>query len=167
MKTLLKVANIDYVEEVEYSIVGKETKLKTAILKELDIDRWNSLAERTNTISFERMVGRKPVNYAEVKEWVRSLIEKPKKDTRIDYGKILKKCRLRAGLTQQRLSFELYYSREIVSKIETGRKKVDLQTFMDWIRATGTEKFVLEMLGIYRLEILFEDTKKAPAVTGA
>lgn len=47
-----------------------------AILEEYCTDRWNALAERTNTESFIRMTGRQPVNYEEVQTWVKGLSER-------------------------------------------------------------------------------------------
>ncbi len=44
-----------------------------AILEDYDTARWNALAERQNTKMFVQMNGRDPVNYEEVRSWVRSL----------------------------------------------------------------------------------------------
>lgn len=43
------------------------------ILEDYSVDRWNSLAERTNTRMFIQLNGRDPVDYEEVRSWVRSL----------------------------------------------------------------------------------------------
>ncbi|MDM5246218.1 MULTISPECIES: hypothetical protein [unclassified Lysinibacillus] len=69
------VKNVDFVGESFSRIVGQEVKMETVVLEELDTSRWNTLAERTNTKSFIRMVGREPVNYAEVQAWVKGLSE--------------------------------------------------------------------------------------------
>lgn len=69
------IKNVGFVGEAEYSVLGQEIKMKTVTLEELDTNRWNALAERTNTKSFIRMVGREPVNYEEVQAWVKSLSE--------------------------------------------------------------------------------------------
>ena len=53
--------------------------LNIAVLEDYDVDRWNALAERTNTRMFIQMNGRDPVNYEEVRVWVRSLSEQNKK----------------------------------------------------------------------------------------
>lgn len=50
-----------------------------ATLEDYDTVRWNTLAERTNTRMFIQMNGRNPVNYEEVRVWVRSLSEQNKK----------------------------------------------------------------------------------------
>lgn len=50
-----------------------------ATLEDYDTVRWNALAERTNTRMFIRINGRDPVNYEEVRVWVRSLSEQNKK----------------------------------------------------------------------------------------
>lgn len=44
------------------------------ILEDYDTDRWNSLAERTNTRSFIEVNGYEPANYEEVKAWIQSFI---------------------------------------------------------------------------------------------
>lgn len=46
---------------------------KVAILEDYDSERWNALAEKQNTKMFIQMVGRKPRDYEEVREWVRRL----------------------------------------------------------------------------------------------
>lgn len=62
------VRNIDFIEG--YNV---------AILEDYSVERWNSLAERTNTYMFIQMNGRDPLNYEEVRVWVRSLSEQNKK----------------------------------------------------------------------------------------
>lgn len=59
------IKNIDFIE-------GSNI----AILEEYCTDRWNALAERTNTKSFIRMTGRQPMNYEEVQTWVKGLSER-------------------------------------------------------------------------------------------
>ncbi|MFJ7953977.1 hypothetical protein ACIQZG_20970 [Lysinibacillus sp. NPDC096418] len=76
------VKNVKYVGEAEYDIVGQNVKMKTVVLEELYKDRWNSLAERTNTASFIRMTGKQPKDYAEVQEWVKSLTSGKEKSRR-------------------------------------------------------------------------------------
>lgn len=76
------VKNFDFVSEAVCDIVGLDVKMKTIVLEELDSDRWNALAERTNTKSFIRMLGREPVNYAEVQTWVRGLSSDKEKSRR-------------------------------------------------------------------------------------
>lgn len=68
------IKNVNFVGE-SFPEIGQEVKMETVVLKELDTNHWNSLAERTNTKSFIRMVGRTPVNYAEVQAWVKGLSE--------------------------------------------------------------------------------------------
>lgn len=76
------VKNVNFVGEAGYGIAGQDKKMKTVVLEELDMNRWNALAERTNTKSFIRMLGRKPVNYAEVQTWVRGLSSDKEKSRR-------------------------------------------------------------------------------------
>ena len=79
MKNLLEAKNVKYAGNQMVMMAGGETLIETNILEDLDATRWNSLAERTNTKSFVRMTGRHPVDYAEVREWVKGLIEGTKK----------------------------------------------------------------------------------------
>lgn len=73
MNELFKgVKNIDFVGET----VTRFGTLQTASLEDLDTDRWNTLAQKSNTTSFIRMVGREPMNYAEVQAWVKGLVTK-------------------------------------------------------------------------------------------
>ncbi len=57
-----------------------------AILEDYDVERWNSLAERTNTRMFIKLNGRDPVNYEEVRLWVRSLSEQKEKPAAVTVG---------------------------------------------------------------------------------
>lgn len=50
-----------------------------AILEDYNVERWNDLAQRTNTRTFISLHGRNPVNYAEVRSWVCSLSGQNKK----------------------------------------------------------------------------------------
>ncbi len=79
MTKLFEAKNVEYVGEELYPVEGSKMKLKTAKLVDLNTERWNSLAEKTNTKSFIRMTGKQPVNYTEVKEWMNILIEGTKK----------------------------------------------------------------------------------------
>ncbi|GEM_PF-2829455 len=74
------IKNVDFVGEVEYDIVGQNVKMKTVVLEELNKDRWNALAERTNTKSFIRMTGKQPNDYAEVQAWVKGLAQGESED---------------------------------------------------------------------------------------
>lgn len=57
----------------------------------------------------------------------------------IRVGGLLKACRERAGLKQEELADKLYMSQSTISKYETGRKKIDIPTFIQWIQTTQTQ----------------------------
>lgn len=56
-----------------------------------------------------------------------------------EFPRLLKKFRKNASMTQEDLAFELNMSQAHVSKYESGRKIVDLETFMNWVRITNSE----------------------------
>ena len=42
-------------------------------------------------------------------------------------------------MTQEQIAYELNITQSTVSKIESGRYFVDIQTFMNWVRVTNCE----------------------------
>lgn len=57
----------------------------------------------------------------------------------MDYPKLLQKFRKKANLTQEELADELNITQSHVSKYERGKKIIDLETFMNWVRVTNSE----------------------------
>jgi len=57
----------------------------------------------------------------------------------VNFSKMLKKFREEANITQEEMAEELNITQSHVSKYECGRKIVDLETFMDWVRVTNSE----------------------------
>lgn len=57
----------------------------------------------------------------------------------LDFSKVLKKFRENANLTQEDMAHELNITQSHVSKYECGRKVIDLETFMRWVRVTNCE----------------------------
>ncbi|MFF5993431.1 helix-turn-helix transcriptional regulator [Lysinibacillus sp. KU-BSD001] len=57
----------------------------------------------------------------------------------VNFSKVLKKFREGANLTQEEMAHELNITQSHVSKYECGRKVVDLETFMNWVRVTNSE----------------------------
>lgn len=57
----------------------------------------------------------------------------------MDYGKILKGFRETAGFTQQELADLLNRSRSCISKFESNRKLMDIETFKNWAQVTNSE----------------------------
>lgn len=78
MIEVIEVKNMEYVGEKVCTVNGKESKLRTMQLVDLNADRWNALAEKTNTRMFVKLTGREPVSYQEVRNWVNDLIAKEK-----------------------------------------------------------------------------------------
>lgn len=62
------------------------------------------------------------------------------------YGLILKACREFAGFSQLEMAFKLNRSQSCISKMETGRKTVDMPTFMQWIQATNSPEVAVAMM---------------------
>lgn len=68
-------------------------------------------------------------------------------------GDLLRKCRLRAGLTQDQLAEKLHRSRSSISKIENDKVRVDVPTFLNWMEHTRSldllvSAIILENSGI-------------------
>lgn len=57
----------------------------------------------------------------------------------LDYPKLLKKFRKQANMTQEDIAERLNMTQSHVSKYESGRKIVDLETFLQWISVTNCE----------------------------
>ena len=57
----------------------------------------------------------------------------------MDYGQILKGFREAAGYTQQELADILNRSRSCLSKFESHRKLMDIETFTNWAQVTNSE----------------------------
>lgn len=62
------------------------------------------------------------------------------------YGALLKTMRNRAGLTQDELADRLHRTGSCISKFESDKKKLDLDTFMAWVNATGTTEVAVAVL---------------------
>ncbi|MEG0470742.1 MAG: helix-turn-helix transcriptional regulator [Solibacillus sp.] len=56
-----------------------------------------------------------------------------------DYARHLKDFRERANITQIEMAQKLNMTQSHVSKYETGRKVVDLETFQRWTQITNSE----------------------------
>lgn len=55
------------------------------------------------------------------------------------YASFLKRMRKEAELTQEELGYELQLTQSNISKYESGRKIIDLETFMKWMQVTNAE----------------------------
>lgn len=56
-----------------------------------------------------------------------------------DFARHLKDFRERANITQTEMAQKLNMTQSHVSKYETGRKVIDLETFTRWVRETNSE----------------------------
>lgn len=57
----------------------------------------------------------------------------------LEHGKMLKLFRKKAKMTQEDIADELNITQSCVSKYESGRKVLDLSTFLKWINITNSE----------------------------
>ncbi|MFP3393270.1 helix-turn-helix domain-containing protein [Brevibacillus sp. SIMBA_040] len=72
-----------------------------------------------------------------------------------DYATLMKKMRIRAGLTQEQLAALLNRTKSCICKFEKGDKLPDIHTFMSWVRATdATEVAVAVLCGVDTTSII-------------
>lgn len=64
----------------------------------------------------------------------------------LEHGKMLKIFRKKAKMTQEDIADELNITQSCVSKLESGRKVLDLSTFLKWINITNSEMPAAAML---------------------
>lgn len=67
-------------------------------------------------------------------------------------GSFLKQCRMKAGMNQAELAFELNINQSDVSKIESDRKEPPTSIFKDW--TITTQSMELGIAFLYGTEIL-------------
>lgn len=63
-----------------------------------------------------------------------------------EYHKMLKFFRKKARMTQEEIADELNVTQSCVSKLESGRKIIDIHTFMNWVRVTNSEVHAASMM---------------------
>lgn len=79
-------------------------------------------------------------------------------------GKLLKYIRVRAGFSQETMASLLHRTQSCISKIESGRMKVDIETFVQWTRLTNsTEVGIAFLYGVDPAQII----QMVMQVTGA
>lgn len=61
-------------------------------------------------------------------------------------GAILRACRERAGLSQEEMAEKMFNSQSCISKLETDRKNLDLQTLIKWTEVTGAKEVVVAFI---------------------
>jgi len=73
----------------------------------------------------------------------------------VELGLVLRKCRLRAKMTQEQLAEKLHLARSSISKLENGKQVLEAQTMITWIQTTGaTEIFVALISGVDMVSIM-------------
>ncbi|WP_413815577.1 helix-turn-helix domain-containing protein [Bacillus safensis] len=61
-------------------------------------------------------------------------------------GVVLRKARLQAGISQERLAEILSRSRSCISKIENDQKVLDVPTYVRWMEATNAKEAMIATL---------------------
>ncbi len=61
-------------------------------------------------------------------------------------GVVLRKARLQAGISQERLAEMLSRSRSCISKIENDQKMLDVPTYVRWMEATNAKEAMIATL---------------------
>lgn len=61
-------------------------------------------------------------------------------------GVVLKKARVQAGISQERLAEMLSRSRSCISKIENDQKMLDVPTYVRWMEATNAKEAMIATL---------------------
>lgn len=64
----------------------------------------------------------------------------------MNVGALLRACRERAGLTQTQLAQRLHIEQACVSRAENDKKKLDIQTFVDWLKVTQAQEVAVAFL---------------------
>ncbi|MED4994152.1 helix-turn-helix domain-containing protein [Bacillus pumilus] len=61
-------------------------------------------------------------------------------------GVVLRKARLQAGISQEKLAEMLSRSRSCISKIENDQKILDVPTYVRWMEATNAKEAMIATL---------------------
>jgi len=64
----------------------------------------------------------------------------------LNFGAILRDCRERAGISQEKLAEMLHRSRSCISKLENDKKVLDVPTLIQWAEATNAKEMMVAML---------------------
>jgi len=75
------------------------------------------------------------------------------------FGPIITACRIRAGISQEKMAELLHRSRSCISKLENDQKKLDAETLLQWAEVTGAKEVIVAffcgMDGISIMQNLF------------
>ena len=69
-----------------------------------------------------------------------------------DYGTLLRKMRLKGGLTQDQLAAKLNISRTNISKMENGKQGIQVEDFFAWTKSTNGQEALIAFL--HNMDIL-------------
>ncbi|AMA72901.1 hypothetical protein ACH33_08550 [Aneurinibacillus sp. XH2] len=84
-----------------------------------------------------------------------------------EYHKLLKFFRKKAKMTQEEIAYELNMTQSTVSKLESGKHIIDLQTFMKWVQVTNCEVHAAAMMfGVDVLSNALQLLQMIPAFIG-
>jgi transcriptional regulator with XRE-family HTH domain len=84
-----------------------------------------------------------------------------------EYHKLLRQFRKKARMTQEEIAYELNMTQSTVSKLESGKHIVDIQTFMNWVRVTNCEAHAaLMMFGADVINNAIQILQMVPAFIG-
>lgn len=73
----------------------------------------------------------------------------------MEYGAILRACRIRKGLSQEELADKLFINQSDVSKYENGVKEPSMSMFQDWAMHTQAQEVLIAFIvGMDGLTIL-------------
>ena len=64
----------------------------------------------------------------------------------MELGLVLKKCRLRAKMTQEQLAEKLFLARSAISKFENDRQVIDGPMLITWIQMTGATDVFYQLI---------------------
>lgn len=64
----------------------------------------------------------------------------------LDAGVILRQCRKKAKLSQEKLAELLHINQSDVSKLEKGKRTIDLGLFRDWTKVTNSMDLGIQFL---------------------
>ncbi|MGC7931290.1 helix-turn-helix domain-containing protein [Lysinibacillus sp. VIII_CA] len=82
-------------------------------------------------------------------------------------GKMLKKFRVNANITQEEMADKLNSTQSTVSKLESGRKTIDIFTFAKWLKITESEfAGTAMMFGMEIANALTHISQTVPTIVG-
>jgi len=82
-------------------------------------------------------------------------------------GKMLKKFRVDANITQEEMAEQLNSTQSAVSKLESGRKTIDIFTYAKWLKITDSEiAGTALMFGMEMTNLLAHLSQTVPSMVG-